>query len=186
MKEQELLDLIRSRRSVMRFASGDVSDGQVQSILEAGRWAPSYINSQPWGFIVVRDKDIRGRISTVMKRVTIAWEAFESAPLVLFIVVDPREDPKHFAEDGAAAAQNMSLMAHALGLASFWAGVLDAKGGHGSPEAELREVLKVPPGMRIVAALPVGTAAYKPESSRKPLEGMTHRDQFEGNGISAG
>ncbi|MCX7037956.1 MAG: nitroreductase family protein, partial [Spirochaetes bacterium] len=53
MKENDVLRAIRGRRSVIRFTDAPVSDEQVDTILEAGRWAPSYINSQPWEFIVV-------------------------------------------------------------------------------------------------------------------------------------
>ncbi len=53
----ELLDLIRTRRSIRKYKPDDVPDEMINKILEAGRWAPSGENSQPWRFIVVRDRE---------------------------------------------------------------------------------------------------------------------------------
>jgi nitroreductase len=176
MKDKDLLDIIRSRRSVLRFEKGDVSDEQVEAILEAGRWAPSYINSQPWEFIVVRDADLRERAAEILRRVTISWQGFAQAPVLIVIAVDTVADPRHHREDGAAAAQNMTLMAHGLGLASFWAGMYGDGDARGTPEDEMRSLLAVPRRLRVIAVLPVGIPAYMPESTRKPLSEMVHRD----------
>ena len=144
----------------------------------AGRWAPSYINSQPWEFIVVRDPALRARAAEILRRVTISWEGFAQAPVLIVIAVDMVTDPRHYREDGAAAAQNMTLMAHGLGLASFWAGLSGDPEAHGTPEDEMRTLLSVPRKLRIVAALPVGIPAYTPESTRRPLSEMLHRDGY--------
>jgi nitroreductase len=176
MKETVLLDLIRGRRSVVRFESGDVSEEQVEAILEAGRWAPSYINSQPWEFIVVRDAAMRSRAAGILQRVTISWQGFAQAPVLIVVAVDSVTDPRHHREDGAAAAQNMALMAHALGLASFWAGIHGGEEARHTPEDELRSLLAIPRMLRIIAVLPVGIPAYTPESTRRPLSEMLHRD----------
>ena len=132
MKENEVLRAIRTRRSVTRFTEAAVSDEQLESVLEAGRWAPSYINSQPWDFIVVRDHALRARMAEVLKRVTLAWQGFAMAPVLVAVAIDPTRDPSHSVEGGAAAVQNMALAAHSLGLASSWAGLHAADGGKGS------------------------------------------------------
>jgi len=181
MQETETLKTIRGRRSVLRFDAGAVNDEQVEAILEAGRWAPSYINSQPWEFIVVRDAQLRARAADILRRITIAWQGFAQAPVLIVVAVDASTDPRHHLEDGAAAVQNMALMAHSLGLASFWAGVYGESDGRGTPEDELRKLLRIPRKMRTVAVLPIGIGAYASESSRKPLADLVHRD-FYANG----
>ncbi len=129
MKENDVLKAIRGRRSVVRFTDAPVSDEQVETILEAGRWAPSYINSQPWEFIVMREKGLRARVAEVLKRATLSWQGFAQAPVLIAVAVDPSRDPRHSVEDGAAAVQNMTLAAHSLGLGSSWAGLYAADGG---------------------------------------------------------
>ena len=163
---------------MLRFADGKVDDEKVEAILEAGRWAPSYINSQPWEFVVVRDLRLRSRIADVLRRVTISWQGFEQAPVIIVVAVDVATDPRHHVEDGAAAAQNMALMAHSLGLATFWAGIYSDENATGTPEDELRALLEVPRSMRLIAALPVGFAASQPEGGRRPLAEMVHREGF--------
>ncbi|MDH5770927.1 MAG: nitroreductase family protein [Candidatus Bathyarchaeota archaeon] len=59
MKYNILLEAIRNRRSVRAFKRDSIPKEQIEKILEAGRWAPSGINSQPWEFIVVNKKDLR-------------------------------------------------------------------------------------------------------------------------------
>ena len=178
MKENEVLRAIRNRRSVIRFTDAPVSDEQLETILEAGRWAPSYINSQPWEFIVVRDPGMRSRLAEVMKRVTLAWHGFAQAPVLVAIAVDPTRDPSHSIEDGAAAVQNMALAAHSVGLASFWAGLHVADGGKGSVVDEIRGMLGLPKHMSLVAVLPIGAAGYEAKSDRRPLAESAHAEKF--------
>jgi len=185
MKENEVFRTICGRRSVLRFSDAAVSEEQLETILEAGRWAPSYINSQPAEFIVVRDPEVRARMADVLRRVTISWQGFQQAPVVLVVAVDAAKDPRHHVEDGAAAAQNMALAAHSLGLASFWAGVYGGADGKGGPEADLRAVLSIPKGHRIIAVLPIGVSAYEAKSTRRPLGEIVHRDRYASGSASA-
>jgi nitroreductase len=171
---------------VLRFDDGSVSEDHLEAILEAGRWAPSYINSQPWEFIVVRDLRLRIRAADILRRVTISWQGFAQAPVLVIVAVDVSTDPRHCVEDGAAAAQNMALMAHSLGLATFWAGVHGEVDARGTPEDEIRSLLGIPRRMRLVAALPIGVPAYKAESTRRPLSEMIHVDGFRDAGPARG
>jgi nitroreductase len=56
MDYDDFLTLARSRRSIRKFSERDVSREEILRVLEAGRWAPSNHNRQPWRFIVVEDK----------------------------------------------------------------------------------------------------------------------------------
>jgi nitroreductase len=55
----DLFEAIKTRRSIRRYTPDPVDDNKVEAILEAGRWAPSWANTQCWRFIVVRDPEIR-------------------------------------------------------------------------------------------------------------------------------
>jgi nitroreductase len=123
LTDNPTLRAIRERRSVNNFTSAPVTDQQLEAILEAGRWAPSALNSQPWDFVVVRDPQIRTEIGNVLRRITYAWRGFATAPALIVVSVDQSRDPEHFVEDGAVAAQNLCLAAQSLGLASSWAGI---------------------------------------------------------------
>ncbi len=182
MKENELLRVIRGRRSVLRFEPDPIPDEDLQAILEAGRWAPSFANSQPWAFVVVRDAEKKQQLGDLVERVAfshrgqpaLSGKGVGNAPVVIAVGVDPVKDPHHHLEAGAVAAQNMALMAHSLGYASFWAGV--ARRG---PEAEVRKILGLPRGWRVVALLPIGKPAYTPrDAQRVPLTEIVRYDSF--------
>ncbi len=161
MVDNDVLRAIRGRRSVIRFTDQAVTDEELSAIVEAGRWAPSYINSQPCEFLVVRDAKARARLSEILRRVTVAWQGFATAPVSIVVMADPERDVRHLAEDGAAAAQNMALAAHSLGLATFWAGLHRVPGNEGvrgeRPEGRARHprrhaagggAARRPPGLR--------------------------------------
>jgi len=56
--ENEVLKAIKERRSVNRFRSDEVPEDKLEAILEAGRSAPSWTNTQPWKFIVVKARQV--------------------------------------------------------------------------------------------------------------------------------
>jgi 5,6-dimethylbenzimidazole synthase len=63
MDYKEFLELVKARRSTRVFTAEPVADELVQEIIEAARWAPSGANSQPWEFVVVRDKEMKHRLA---------------------------------------------------------------------------------------------------------------------------
>lgn len=66
MSEAELLDIIRSRRSVRRFQSWEVPPALLDEILVAALSAPSAHNRQPWRFAVVHSKSHKARLAELM------------------------------------------------------------------------------------------------------------------------
>ena len=55
----EVLNAIRNRRTIRKFKPDPVDEEKLQMILDAGRWAPSFSNLQPWKFFVVRDQKLK-------------------------------------------------------------------------------------------------------------------------------
>ncbi len=62
MDYESFLELVKQRRSIRSFKPEPISDGDVDKIIEAARWAPSGANLQPWEFIVVKKPELRDRI----------------------------------------------------------------------------------------------------------------------------
>jgi len=178
MHDNDVLRTIRGRRSVIRFTDQPVHDDELAAILEAGRWAPSYINSQPCEFLVVRDATSRARLAEILRRITVAWQGFATAPASIVVMADPARDPRHFSADGAAAVQNMCLAAHSLGLATFWAGLHSTPETRGSAESELKAALGIPPALQLVAVVPIGHPAYEAGTSRRPLSEIVHLETY--------
>ena len=168
------------RRSIFRYTSESVPEEKITSILEAGRWAPSYANAQPWEFIIVRDSKLREDIVEIARETMAAHAGIEGAQVIIVICVDPKKDEYHFIEDGAVATQNMALAAHSLGLSSYWVGIFDLADAMNSVEKKIKRVLSIPGQMRVIALLPIGVPAYSTEKQRKGLDEICHDDKYAG------
>src|SRR5208283_1458253 len=59
---QALMDVLTTRMSVRKFRPDPLPEGAVDKILEAGRWAMSGANGQPWEYIVVTDPSVKKAI----------------------------------------------------------------------------------------------------------------------------
>ncbi|HEY3228602.1 MAG TPA: nitroreductase family protein [Roseiflexaceae bacterium] len=139
----DVLEAIRTRRSARKWLQKPVPEDLVEQILEAGRWAPSAGNFQPWAFIVIQEDETKERVQKVAeesKNLSRIWAPYfregesrgyivdlRNVPLGIAIFADPRHAPPHTGGEighiiGASlAAMNMWLAVHALGLgACFW------------------------------------------------------------------
>jgi nitroreductase len=63
MDYDSFLELVKNRRSIRQFKSDPIPDEYIDKIIEAARWAPSGFNLQPWEFVVVKDKKLKGDIA---------------------------------------------------------------------------------------------------------------------------
>jgi nitroreductase len=171
---EALLDLMRSRRSVRRYLSEPVPDEMLQQILEAGRWAPSAGNQQPWAFIVIQDPEMRKRVAQHATYFMARHARVEEAPLLIVLCGQASgRMGEHFlrGEVGMAGMQ-MMLQAHALGLGTCWVDGLDRDA--------IAEVLQIPEYLQIVGLLTVGYPAETPPvTPRKPLFEIAHYEVYE-------
>lgn len=161
---RDLMDLLRGRRTIRRFEPLPVAEETIQMILEAGRWAPSFSNLQPCKFIVVKDAGLKKAVDDAAKVSVLHWGIHE-APVVILVCTDRKIDPLHAIEAGAAATQNMTLMAHHLGLGSGWIGIMGTEA-----ETVIRKLLKFQETMRIISLIPIGKPKESPTGRRKPLD----------------
>ncbi|MBD3306416.1 nitroreductase family protein [candidate division KSB3 bacterium] len=114
----EVLEAIRTRRSIRKFTDQDVSDELVEKILTAGIWAPSGKNNQLWRFAVVKDPQFKAELAKLTKHTDI----LENAPVLILVFVDHTVtyDAVKDANSIGACVQNMLLAIHSLGLAAVW------------------------------------------------------------------
>lgn len=178
----DVLQAIRERRSIRKFKPDPVSEDLVNTVLDAGRWAPSWANTQCWRFVVVRDPAVKEKLGETRGRGNPAGEAVRTAPVTIVICAElkksgyykgeaPTDKGDWFMFDCALAAQNMMLAAHALGLGTVPVGLFDA--------AKAAEVLGVPTGMAVVLMLPLGYPAETPAAPRRrDLAEIMVQDRF--------
>ncbi len=80
------LELAKKRKTTYDFDKKELSNADIAKILEAGRWAPSCTNSQPWNFILIRDK---GMIDKLVR--TANYGDFHSDPAFMIAIVLRKE-----------------------------------------------------------------------------------------------
>ncbi len=170
---ESLLALLKARRSIRRYRPDPVPDEMVEQLLEAGRWAPSASNRQPWDFIVVRDEAIRQQVAEHAAFYFIRWAHVEEAPLLIVLCGDTgkRIYRQFLHEDIGLAGSQIMLQAKALGLGTCWLGGIDRKA--------IAATLKLPEHLEVVGLLTVGFPAEDPPpTSRKPLSEIVHYDVY--------
>jgi len=170
---QSLLALLKSRRSIRRYRPDPVPDEMIEQLLEAGRWAPSASNRQPWAFVVVRDEAIRREVAQHAAYYFIRWAHVEEAPLLIVLCGDSRNPVyrQFLHEDVGLAGSQIMLQAKALGLGTCWLGGLDRKA--------IAAVIKLPEHFEVIGLLTVGFPAEEPETkSRKPLAEIVHYEVY--------
>lgn len=108
----DVFEAIHTRASVRSLKPCAITEQEVEQILDAGRRAPSGYNSQPWEFILIRERTILDQLGKIQSCI-----AEGSAAIAL--VMDERAS-KYWKEDAGAAIENMLLAIVALGYASVW------------------------------------------------------------------
>ncbi len=170
----EFAELVRTRRSVRRYLDKAVSEDMLTTICDAGRWAPSAINMQPWEFIVVTDPEKKTQIGDRAGVAGMKWPHIHAAPAL--IVLCARKTSQYARDDLMMAAENMMLQAHALGLGTCYIGGFSA--------GPLRPLLNIPAGLIVPGILTVGYADGEPPMPEKrPLDELIHKDTFHGSGM---
>ena len=112
-------EIINTRRSIREYSDKDVSDEDIMKILRAGMQAPgSRLGSEPWEFVVIKNKETLSKLAEIKPRV-------KTAPVAILLVANIERAfyKAHWQQDMSAAAENMLLEAVNLGLGGLWNGV---------------------------------------------------------------
>lgn len=116
----DAFDALLGRRSIRRFAARDIGEPELKRILEAGMAAPSAGNQQPWRFVVLRDPRVKADVAALSPHASLLTDA----PLGIVVCgdLDAEKHAGFWIQDCSAAAENMLLAAHAMGLGAVWLG----------------------------------------------------------------
>lgn len=167
-----LLALIKSRRSIRHFLPDPVPEEMLDQMIEAGRWAPSAGNRQPWVFIVIQDDELRTQVAQHAAYYYDREARIEEAPLLIALCARSSRSSQRMRGDVAMAGMQMMLQAHALGLGTCWVDGLDREA--------IAQILGVRENTAIVALLTVGfPAETPPPPPRKPVDEIAHYDLCE-------
>ncbi|MEW5802501.1 MAG: nitroreductase family protein [bacterium] len=160
----DLLPYLKGRRSIRRFKSQPVPPEFIEKIMEAGSWAPSAGNVQPWYIYLIYSHEVKEKLA----QAALEQRFIAKAPLVIVICADrnraqsiygERGEALYMYQDTAALVQNMLLEAFSLGLGCCWVGAFK--------DGEVSRVLNLPHHLRPVAILPLGYPDEKPAPRKR-------------------
>ncbi|OGH10482.1 MAG: hypothetical protein A2857_00750 [Candidatus Levybacteria bacterium RIFCSPHIGHO2_01_FULL_36_15] len=183
----DAIEAIKSRRSIRAWTGQNITDDILSQILEAGRWSPSPLNSQPWHFIVVKEKETIESLS--LKAQEGSFLQFTNTCIVITVnkhnssLTDKNDAhaslivwlEKHdqYVYSAVCALQNMWLAAWNLGLGGCWVTV---------DEETTREILEIPDDQVIIGSLALGyvkgTSVPHRELDRKPLSEIVFFEKY--------
>lgn len=175
MDSSEFLTFLRTRSSVREFSPESPDAVIIEAIATAASLAPSAGNREGWDVVVVTDEETRHELAdAALGQVHVA-----EAPVVYVVCANYVRSMSRYGErgilyavqDATIACTYMMLAAHAHRLGSCWTGAFD--------EEEVRGVLGLPPHIRPIALLPVGTPRALPEKvGRISIDEHVHRDAW--------
>ena len=183
MDYDQLMEVIRSRRSVRNYKPDPVSDEVINQVIEAAKWAPSGNNSQPWEIVVLKDKALMEKVNTILHEVHGSKNKQDfGAPATLLVLGDPRycdAYPKGpfreeiFHASLSAAIENMLLAATALGLGgSLWKTVSATAG------VKIKDLLGIPQLYVLKVMLPLGYPTMPVKAPRK-RDVVVHENRYD-------
>ncbi len=151
----QVFEAIEKRKSIRSYKPTPVTKETLKKVLEAARQAPSAGNIQPWRFIVVLNPQKRKKIAKGCRY----GHFLDESPVVIVGCGDQKASPRWHAMDTCIAMQNLVLAATEEGLGTCWIGYFNEK--------TIREMLKIPKRLKVVALLALGYSKEKLDLTAK-------------------
>lgn len=182
VEENCVIENIKARRSVREYSGKDVSNDDIRKIIDAGIHAPSGFNSQPWFFVVVKNRGMMKRISDYCKPILLArlgqatnpeavefkrdlskdeFNLFYDAPVLVIVLGNNAGMTADY--DCSLCAENMMLAACSMGIGSCWIG----SACFVQENSEILEELGITPDYRVIAPIVFGYESGKTEEPPK-------------------
>jgi nitroreductase len=186
---ENIWELFPRQRAVRLFSEREVDEATLDRVLEAATRAPSGSNTQPWRFIVVRDREVKAQLSTLYE------DAFREAygdqppdrgrsrtpwtdvPVLVVVCVQVPQNGRAGFQTGASvypAVQNLMLAARAVGLGSVLTSL------HRRRRDQVHAILGIPETYDSAAIVPLGWPVERyGKNRRRPVEEITMRDRWD-------
>ena len=115
----DVLETIKSRRSIRKYKSDMVPQDKLEKIIEAGTYAATGMGKQSPIIVAVTNKELRDKLSAMNAKIMgTNTDPFYGAPVVLIVLAD-KSRPTYL-YDGSLVMGNLMLEAEAQGIGSCW------------------------------------------------------------------
>lgn len=157
----EMLEVMRSRRSVRRYTEEKLTDEQLKQIVSAALLAPSGHSKYPCEFIVVTNRELLEKMSHCRKGVA---KMLEGAAAAVVVIAD-KDKSDTFVEDSCVAMMSMELLATSLGIGNCWIQIRNRDAEDDSTSEDyMRGLLNFPTNYACQAILSLGYPAKPPRA----------------------
>ncbi|HYH04991.1 MAG TPA: nitroreductase family protein [Bacillota bacterium] len=160
------LEILKQRSSVRKFESLPVEREKLEQIMESARFAPTARNEQPWELVVVTAAEQLQKIADL----TDYGKFIAEAPVCIGVFC---RDVKYYLEDGCAMSTYILVAATALRLGCCW-----VAGDKKLYSEEIREILNVPEGYKLISLIALGYPAERLNREKRPAEQFVHWERF--------
>ena len=179
---QDLMNVIKERRSIRNYEDREIEADKLQAILEAVQWSPSWANTQCWEVVVMKDTAVKEKVQAAIPGVNPASKSIVRAPVLLALCAKlgtsgfyKEQVTTKFGDwymyDLGIATQSICLAAHAMGLGTVIVGLFDHE--------KAKAAINVPEGYELVSLIPLGYPSKVPSApKRKEISEFTHTDTF--------
>ena len=169
--EKKFLEIIRTRRSCRSYQPEQITDEQLNAVLEAGTYAPTSRGLQSPFIVAIQNKELKARLAKMNAEIMgVTTNPYYDAPTYVLVFV-PADAPNGI-QDASLVMENMMLAAHAQGLGSCW--IHREREMFATEEGkELMKQWGLPEGLVGIAALALGYPNGEPSPAKPRKEGYT-------------
>ena len=167
--EKNFLEIIRTRRSCRSYKPEQITDEQLNVVLEAGTYAPTSRGLQSPFIVAVQNDALKERLAKMNAEVMgVTTNPYYDAPTYVLVFVS--EDAPNGVQDASLVLENMMLAAHAQGLGSCW--IHREREMFATEEGKrLMRQWGLPEGLIGIGALSVGYPDGEPSPAKPRKEG---------------
>ena len=169
--EKNFLEIIRTRRSYRSYKPDQITDEQLNAVLEAGTYAPTSRGLQSPFIVAIQNDELKARLAKMNAEIMgVTTNPYYDAPTYVLVFV-PSDAPNGI-QDASLVMENMMLAAHAQGLGSCW--IHREREMFATEEGkELMQQWGLPEGLVGIAALALGYPNGEPSPAKPRKEGYT-------------
>ena len=169
--EKKFLEIIRTRRSYRSYQPEQITDEQLNAVLEAGTYAPTSRGLQSPFIVAIQNEELKARLAKMNAEIMgVTTNPYYDAPTYVLVFV-PSDAPNGI-QDASLVMENMMLAAHAQGLGSCW--IHREREMFATEEGkELMKQWGLPEGLIGIAALALGYPNGEPSPAKPRKEGYT-------------
>lgn len=164
---------ILERRSIRKYTGEPVPEEDLKDLLKAAMAAPSAHNKQPWGFIVVKDRQLLTEITKFHPY----SKMLNEAPVAVIVCGDLEKEGSegYWVQACSAATENILLAAHDKGLGTVWLGVYP----NADRIEDIRRIFDIPGHVVPLNVIAVGHPAEKKGPADRYDEKRVHLNKWE-------